>query len=112
MKKLINISYQDSGYLLLFIVLVVVMFMSVQTSAEPKYNSLIEIEVAEGDTLWAIASYYSDDVSIHAYLLDLRNYNDIQNDRIYPGQKLVVPTLEMQKVVNSEESDNLLSSKY
>lgn len=112
MKKLINISFQDSGYLLLFFILVVVMFMSVQTSAEPKYDRLLEIEVAEGDTLWAIASYYSEGVSIQAYLSHLRNYNDIQNDRIYPGQKLVVPKLEMKKVVNSEESDNLLSSKY
>lgn len=112
MMKLINISYQDLSYLLLFFILVVVMFMSVQTPAMPEYDILIEIEVTEGDTLWAIASYHSEGVSTQAYLSQLRNYNDIQNDRIYPGQKLVVPKLEMKKVINSEEGDNLLSSKY
>lgn len=112
MKKLINISFQDLSYLMLFFILVLVMFMSVHTSAEVKFNSLIEIEVTEGDTLWAIASNYSEGVSIQSYLSELKNYNDLQDDRIYPGQKLVVLKIESEKVVKSEEGDNLLSSKY
>lgn len=112
MKNLIKISYQDLSYLLLFIILVLIMFLSVHTSAEVKYDSLIEIEVTEGDTLWAIASNYSEGVSIQSYLSQLRNYNDLQGDRIYPGQKLVVPKIETKQVVKSEEGDNLLSSKY
>lgn len=111
MKKLRTISLQDFSYILLFIMLFVVMYMSVQTSNEPNYNSLLEIEVAEGDTLWAIATNYSEDIPFQSYLALLRNYNDLENDRIYPGQRLVVPKLDMEKVV-SGEGDYLLSSKY
>lgn len=112
MDKLRAITLKDFSYILLFIILVGVMFMSVQTSAEPEFGSLIEIEVVEGDTLWAIAAHHSDGVPIQSYLLQLIDYNEIQDNRIYPGQKLVVPKQETKKVIGDEESDNLLSSKY
>ncbi|OIJ13076.1 hypothetical protein BKP37_11215 [Anaerobacillus alkalilacustris] len=111
MKKFLRISFQDLFILTLFAILIAYMFMSVQASAHPKFDYFIEIEVNDGDTLWSIASNYSEGISIHLYISMLRTHNQLKQDLIYPGQRLLVPQLESSEVTYNA-GNYLLSSEY
>lgn len=55
-------------------------------------QKIIEIRVASGDTLWAIASeynYYNKDIREVVY--EIKKVNQITSSNIYPGQILKIP---------------------
>ncbi len=73
------------------IVCIISFFVSMLTnvvfSATPiEYNSVI---VAEGDTLWSIASEIEGNIRENVYII--RELNNIKGSIIYVGQELVVP---------------------
>ena len=49
------------------------------------------IDVKEGDTLWSIASNYSDNKEIREVIFEISQTNHIQNASIYPGDIIKVP---------------------
>lgn len=49
------------------------------------------IDVKEGDTLWSIASDYSDNKEIREVIFEISQTNHIQNASIYPGDIIKVP---------------------
>lgn len=89
------------------------MVTSVQVSAQPEYEHILEVEVNAGDTLWSIASKYGESMPIAAYISLLKVENNLKDHYIYPGQILLVPQLTSKEViVVADESNHLLSSKY
>jgi LysM repeat protein len=48
----------------------------------PQYDYVI---VKEGDTLWSIASTYSDSKQIRQLIYEITKQNNIENASIYPG---------------------------
>jgi hypothetical protein len=107
-----NQMFQDISYIVLFALLIGYMLMSSQVSAQPKYEHLIEVEVHIGDTLWSIASEYTEGMAIPAYISLLKIENNLKGDRIYPGQILLVPRHNIEEVVTVNEGDYILSCKY
>lgn len=49
------------------------------------------IDVKEGDTLWSIASDYSDNREIRKVIFEISQTNNIQNASIYPGDVIKIP---------------------
>ncbi len=64
-------------------------------SAAHKYYT--SITVAPGDSLWSIAARYMDDnyESIHDYIDELREINDLDSNRIQAGQYLTISYYEL-----------------
>ncbi|OLS40447.1 LysM peptidoglycan-binding domain-containing protein [Bacillus sp. MRMR6] len=61
------------------------------------------ITVQKGDTLYRISKQY------HLTVQELKDYNDLKNDKIYIGQKLYIPNLEQSKsmfIVNAGSFTN------
>ena len=61
--------------------------------AETSYKYYTSIQVASGDTLWAIANEYVSDeyADIHEYISEVCSINHIAEDEIHAGQYLVIP---------------------
>lgn len=108
---MVNKLNRDFIFILFIAILLAYLFISTQISEQHKFEYVIEVEVNEGDTLWSIASHYSDGISIQAYISLLKNANQLHEDLIYPGQKLLIPQLDNNEVALNE-GDYLLSSKY
>lgn len=51
----------------------------------PQYDYVV---VAEGDTLWTIASNYSTDGDIRELIYEISKENNIKNAIIHPGDKI------------------------
>lgn len=49
------------------------------------------ISVKEGDTLWSIASNYSDHKEIREVIYEITDINNLENALIYPGDKIKIP---------------------
>lgn len=63
-------------------------------STEPhKQLNYISVEIQPGDSLWSIAEqYYTDDwADIPTYMEQIKEFNDLTNDRIHAGNYLSVP---------------------
>ncbi len=114
MKNNQRFSFQDLSYSILFMILVLYLLISVQMSAQPKFEEVIEVEVRLGDTLWSIADKYSEGIPIQSFITLLKLENNLNDYQIYPGQKLLVPQLQSLKkgVEKEDEGNHLLSSKY
>lgn len=54
----------------------------------PKFDY---IDVKEGDTLWSIASGYSDNKEIREVIYEISKINNIQNASIYPDDIILIP---------------------
>lgn len=47
--------------------------------------------VKEGDTLWNIALTYGENQDIRKFIYDLKKLNNIEDNTIYPGERLKIP---------------------
>ena len=54
----------------------------------PQYDY---ISVKDGDSIWSIASDYSDKMEIREMIYNISKVNNIQNASIYPGDIIRVP---------------------
>jgi hypothetical protein len=51
-----------------------------------------EIEVVEGDTLWNIAlNYLPEKTDIRKMIYDIKEFNEMDNSYIYPGDMIKIP---------------------
>ena len=52
----------------------------------------IEVMVKSGDTLWLLAKpYYNNKGDFREFLYNIKNYNNLENSMIYPGQIIKIP---------------------
>lgn len=66
-------------------------FSITQTEAS-SYDTYVQVEVAENDTLWEIASDYAEgSVDIRTIVKDICEINEIQSGDIKAGDKIFVP---------------------
>ena len=61
--------------------------------AEPVYKYYTSIQVGHGDTLWEIANAHMppEYESVHAYMKEICETNNIADDAIHAGQYLTIP---------------------
>ena len=69
--------------------------LEISDEAVPNMPSVIVYYVQPGDTLWKIAKKYRNKVDI------IKEFNNLKEDTIYPGQRLLIPKLEMSHVSTS-----------
>jgi Zn-dependent membrane protease YugP len=112
MDKKKKFSFSDLSYIAVFMMIIAYMLMSAHVSAQPKFEHFIEVEVENGDTLWSIASKYTDGVTVQSYITILKEQNNLKDHHIYAGQVLLVPQQTYKDAGVANEGDHLLSSKY
>jgi len=79
-------------FVLLFILVTVFAGFIVSAGAStPQVNEYQVFRVKEGDTLWEIASLYSQNSDIRKYIYDVKKLNKLSGDTIYAGQVLLLP---------------------
>jgi cell division protein YceG involved in septum cleavage len=90
MKKIWN----RYSYAILLIILscAVAFILSIRFNADVE-EKFLTITVSEGDSLWKISNQYSDQ---HSYSHDefvtwVQKHNEIDGDRIYPGEEIIIP---------------------
>ncbi len=79
------------------IILVILSFGSAliiyfQSNSFHKEN-YVNITISEGDSLWKIAEGYSKTYSLSndQFISWVKKHNEIDGDRIYPGEKIAIP---------------------
>lgn len=68
--------------------------LEVSEDKVPQMPSIVVYFVKPGDTLWNIAKNFRNTVE---YIMEI---NDLKNDIIYPGQRLLIPRLQKNSVSN------------
>ncbi|ATF13996.1 MULTISPECIES: LysM peptidoglycan-binding domain-containing protein [Brevibacillus] len=52
----------------------------------------IEVTVQSGDSLWSLAvQYNTDQMDVRDYIIEIKDANGLESNRIYPGQTLILP---------------------
>ena len=55
-------------------------------------TEFVEVRVRPGDTVWElVAEHYQGERPIRAVIEDVRNYNNLQDLNLYPGQVICLP---------------------
>lgn len=76
------------------IVAIVILFINTVAFSSTYKEPYKEILVREGDTLWKIAmEYMPDNYDIRKMVYDIREFNDMENADIYPGEIIRVPII-------------------
>lgn len=68
----------------------------------------VTVTVSQGDTLWKIADNYSDEQSLSKtqFVNWVKMHNPINEDQIFPGEKIVIPVSS-----NPQTTDEFASAK-
>lgn len=61
----------------------------------PQMPSIVVYYVKEGDSLWKIAKRFNNTVCY------IKEINDLKDDTIYPGQRLLIPRLQLQENIKA-----------
>lgn len=56
-----------------------------------KEQTYTTITIRSGDTLWGLALKYKKEGDIRKYIRNIKETNNIDNGRIYPGDQLLIP---------------------
>jgi len=79
---------------ILLLILSVVLFSCIASGkpAHAKTNVHYEVHnIRPGDTLWQIASTYSDGNNIDKYVEEIMTFNNMKNTEIKSGQSIIIP---------------------
>jgi len=79
-------------FLIILIVCILVIFTSNRAYSSIYEEKYIEVEVEQGDTLWCIAKkYMPKGYDVRKMVFELREFNNMQDVRIYPGDIIRIP---------------------
>lgn len=87
--------------ILLLVCLSFAWFQFAQLSEEEQY---MEIVIADGDTLWGLASNYSEGIPKQHWIDQVRILNELMSDQIYSGESLRLP-IKADKLADSRVAD-------
>ncbi|MGM7681818.1 cell division suppressor protein YneA [Cytobacillus sp. Hm23] len=85
-------------YILFFTVFIGFAFALITSYKDIEKNDYIIIKVEDGDTLWDIASEYSNshDLSINDFISWVEDVNQIAPDSIFYGDEIYIPVLKSE----------------
>lgn len=97
MKKLW--SHYSYAIILICLSFIVAFVISIQSSHEGNY---VKVTVADGDSLWKIAQNYAGEQSLSSedFITWVEKHNDIQGERIFPGEKILIPVQKKATSMN------------
>ncbi len=77
-------------FVLVLALIFIALFTIFAHSEEP--TQVVTVRVSSGDTLWSLAREYGDPgTDPRNTVFAIRQINNLENPRIYPGQELKVP---------------------
>lgn len=79
------------NYYFAVLLAVCVSFAWVQFDKIAVEEQYMEIVINEGDTLWQLASNYSEDIPTTHWIAQVRSLNELPTDQIVSGEMLRVP---------------------
>jgi cell division protein YceG involved in septum cleavage len=90
MKKIVEKYSYAILLIILSCVLTVILSFRFNSNVEEKF---ITITVSEGDSLWNISNQYSEQhtYSNNEFISWVKQHNEIEGDRIYPGDEIIIP---------------------
>ncbi|CRK80359.1 cell division suppressor protein YneA [Neobacillus massiliamazoniensis] len=78
-----------------YAIILVILSISLATilSMQSNDSHFIKVTVSEGDSLWKISQQFSGQHSMSntQFVSWVKNHNNIDEDHIYPGEKIVIP---------------------
>ncbi|ARD49373.1 hypothetical protein SporoP37_15020 [Sporosarcina sp. P37] len=84
-------EFIKNNYYFAVLLAVCVTFAWVQFDKLAEDDQYMEIVINEGDTLWGLASNYSEDIPAAHWIKQVRSLNELQSDQIISGELLRVP---------------------
>ena len=89
--------------MILILTTIIVIFSSIAVfgRSEKSFENKNEVyydlvEVSKGDTIWSIASEYSNEnITTKQYVDCIIEFNNMKNCNIYPGENIVVPVYDI-----------------
>lgn len=100
--KIVNMKkFVRSVLILIGVIVALIIFFPKATLShnENTYSNYEKISVAQGDTLWSIASYqqennpYYTEKDVRDIIIELKKVNQLSNSNLQVGQTLKVPVL-------------------
>jgi cell division protein YceG involved in septum cleavage len=66
------------------------------TMDSPDENNYIKVTVSQGDSIWKIADQYKEEnnMSKDRFVSWVKLHNEVNGDKLIPGQELVIPVKE------------------
>lgn len=94
MNTSIHQKAKGISFIILFLIMTVVLFLTLTNTVAADQNNYKEITVKTGDSLWTIAEAYQKEnpkLSNQAFVSWVENKNGLIRDHIVPNQKLIIP---------------------
>ena len=65
-------------------------------------DKYVKVTIAEGDSLWQIASVYAEENSLtnDEFVSWVKKHNSIHGDQIFPGEEILIPVSKQAPVTN------------
>ncbi|WP_397537604.1 LysM peptidoglycan-binding domain-containing protein [Rummeliibacillus pycnus] len=96
---------QNTALLIVFVTIgMIILFIANRDTT--KYTN---IEIQEGDTLWALSDQYKGDLSNDEWVRLVKNENNMFDDKIIAGHTLIIP--EYKKTISKDEGIELASDR-
>jgi LysM repeat protein len=83
---------KNKKFLFLFITILLISFTAIIKASGHSKPELVYVTVNPGDTLWEIASDYTNSgKDVRKTIYEIRKYNKLDTAVIIPGQEIAVP---------------------